>query len=121
MVFNGSNPLSVQRVQKLDQLEPEMRDLKIEGHHLQYYIDKKHLYFQDTSYIKPYQYPMQHNGMHIHAPQTLLYLNAEGKILPTAIHFSDGKKTRVIRPEDNLPNTWLLAKIHANCADMQGF
>lgn len=58
--------------------------------------------------------------MHFHAPQVLLYTSEEKKILPIAIYFSDGdKKHRVVSALDNLPNTWLLAKMHANCADIQ--
>jgi hypothetical protein len=58
--------------------------------------------------------------MHAHAPQVLLYLSGEKKVLPFAIHFDDGDKVhRVVTSTDGLPNTWLLAKIHANCADLQ--
>jgi arachidonate 15-lipoxygenase len=58
--------------------------------------------------------------MHTSAPQVLLYTSGDKKVLPYAIHFSDGENThRVVTADDKQPNTWLLAKIHANSADLQ--
>jgi hypothetical protein len=57
MTFNGSNPLAVERVTHLDQLKPQLLELKPEGHSLQALIDAKRLFVIDYGALAPYAYP----------------------------------------------------------------
>jgi hypothetical protein len=92
----------------------------VEGGKLDDLIHHKRLFLLDYKALAPYQFPRQHRGMHFHAPQVILYATTDGKVLPAAIHFTDGDKLhRVVTPQDGTPNAWIFAKMHAMCADMQ--
>ena len=122
--FNGGNPFTVRKANKLDNV-PNIQEFKenLKGVDLEKMTQHGHLFYLDYAPLKDLQYPEIFRNMAGHAP-TVLIKKEGSKYFPLGIfveaHFQHCKKKRLFTPDDQ-PNVWRLAKMHVHAIDVAYF
>ena len=117
--IQGLNPMVIELVSDIERLPVGFKTLTIQGESLGALIKEKRLFWLDYTLmkdIKPYL------NMYVYAPSVLLAKvnTPEGdKLTVAAIQLERGEDAPIYTAEKTPPNRWLLAKIHAACADNQ--
>ena len=115
------NPLHIKKVQRLTELQKDIRYLKI--NHKGGTISTETLLLKQKLFIVDYSFldsiPLYKNCV-FYSPQVLLYLNNRGSLELFAILLRTNKGPRShVMTRDSPPNKFFFAKMHVALADAQ--